>query len=382
MENAISDSSDGGLTKPIVGFCRFVRANGLNVGLQETLDALIASRVVPLADRETFKFALRSLLCSSKEEYELFDQLFDRYWLRSLRAAAIQKRDGQARVEVRTMEAAGQRSSDEAAPSDEESDRKATAGASAQERLKKTDFSKVSDSDLELLEQISLRLWKQMGERLTRRLRFHDDKGLVNLRRTIRHNLSRGGEPIELRYKRRKRQKTNLVALLDVSGSMDQYSMFLLRFVYALQKHFRRVDSFIFSTRLTNVTKVLRGDRLAGVLRVLSESVEGWSGGTRIGACLEEFNRRYARSILSRKSLVMIMSDGWDTGEPEALQTELGAIKRRARKLIWLNPLLSMADYQPVTRGMAAALPLADVFAPAHNLESLLNLERHLSWSR
>jgi uncharacterized protein with von Willebrand factor type A (vWA) domain len=240
------------------------------------------------------------------------------------------------------------------------------------------DFSNVSDSDLHLLEELALRLWKQMGERLTRRLRFDDKEGLVDFRRTIRRNIGRGGEPIELSYRWKKRRKTNLVVLLDVSGSMDQYSLILLRFVFALQKHFKRVDSFIFSTRLTHITQALKGNQLTSVLRILSENAHGWSGGTRIGECLEEFNRTYARSSLPRNSLVMIMSDGWDTGDPEALAAELRAIKQRARKLIWLNPLLGMADYQPVTRGMSAALPFADVFAPAHNLESLINLERHL----
>jgi len=379
MENATGDSSDGALTRTIVQFCRFVRGRGFNVGLQETIDALKASRVVAITDHAAFKSALRSLLCSSKQEYESFDQLFDRFWRRSSGTVPIQEKDNLSMVEVRTVEAEDQGTTGDATQSGEESDRTGTTGASAQERLKKIDFSNVSHADLSFLEQISLRLWKQMGERLTRRLRFYEKKGLVDFRRTIRHNISRGGEPIELHYKGRKRGKTNLVILLDVSGSMDQYSMFLLRFVYALQKHFKRVDSFIFSTRLTNITRALQGNQLTSVLRILSESVDAWSGGTRIGECLQEFNRSYARSILSRNSLVMIMSDGWDTGDPEALAVELRAIKHRARKLIWLNPLLGMTDYQPVTRALAAALPLADVFAPAHNLESLLHLERHLS---
>ena len=252
-----------------------------------------------------------------------------------------------------------------------------TTGASAQERLRKMDFSKIPAADLPFLDEIALRLWKQMSLRMVRRWRSYGQEGQVDLRNTIRHSISHGGEPFETRFKRRKRKKVRLVTLLDVSGSMDLYSTFLLRFLYALHKYFKRADSFLFSTRLTHVSSALRKDHLTAVLQAVSENVEDWSGGTRIGECLRDFNRRYAKRILTPNSLMIILSDGWDTGTPEMLAEELRAIKRRVRKLIWLNPLLGLTDYKPLTRGMAAALPYADVFAPAHSLQSLLDLEKH-----
>lgn len=378
-ERASAGFSDGIVTRTIVQFCRFLRANSFQVGLQETIDALAVVRLVTITDREAFQSSLRALLCSSREQYEQFDRLFEQFWGDSTETIHLQREDHPSRREMRLIGDEHHRAVEQAGKSHEEGDLTATTGASAEERLRKMDFSEVAASDLPLLEQLCLRLWRQMSERLTRRYRRYGERGRLDFRRTIRSNISRGGEPMTLHYKERKRQKINLVVLLDVSGSMDLYSLFLLRFVYALQQYFERVDSFVFSTRLTDISGALRTHQLSSALQMVAQNVESWSGGTRIGECLAEFNKLHARKLRSRNSLVIIMSDGWDTGEPEALKEQLQAIKRRARKLIWLNPLLGLAEYQPITRGMSAALPFADVFAPAHSLESLLQLEHHLS---
>jgi len=166
--------------------------------------------------------------------------------------------------------------------------------------------------------------------------------------------------------------------LLDISGSMSPYSIFLLKFVYALQRHFQRVDSFLFSTRLVEVSSQFRGHHLADALQALSQQPAGWAGGTQIGGSLREFNRLHRRKLRPSETLFIILSDGWETGDSAVLAEELGAVKRRVHKLIWMNPLLGLKDYQPITRGMSAALPYIDVFAPAHNVESLLSLEQHL----
>jgi uncharacterized protein with von Willebrand factor type A (vWA) domain len=192
----------------------------------------------------------------------------------------------------------------------------------------------------------------------------------------MRANLSRP-DLIELRYRQRKRRKVRLVVLCDVSGSMDLYSRFLLQFLFALQNVFGRVETFTFATRLTRVTDHLRGRSYRQVLRRLTD-VRDWSGGTRIGECLAHFNREWAH-LVDRRTIVIVLSDGWDTGEPEALAGELARIRRRAGRLIWLNPLLGHPTYEPLTRGMAAALPLLDDFAPAHNLAALRDLARRLT---
>ena len=237
--------------------------------------------------------------------------------------------------------------------------------------------------DAEALERLSLRLFRRMTLRLSRQLRIASAGiGPLDLRRTIRHGIPRGGELIDLKYRIRKRKPGRLVILLDVSGPMNPYSLFLLKFAYALEKHFQRVHTFLFSTQLVDITAALKTPSLSEALAALSREDAGWSGGTKIGESLREFHRVHGRRLLSRDTLLMILSDGWDTGEPDLLAAELAAAKRRVGKLIWLNPLLGLEGYEPITRGMSAALPFIDVFAPAHNLESLLALERHLASSR
>ncbi len=361
----------------IVEFCRFVRTRGLPVGVQQTLAAIEVTNAIGVADRNTVAHALRAAMCSSKEEWDLFERLFSTFW----GSANKSKGENPNPLEQPINPAASSsfffdRPSSGAAL--QEGEGKMVCGASAQQRLREIDFSDVPQQDLAALEQIVVRLLQQLSQRVSRRLQVKNLADRVDVRRTIRRNITRGGDPITLAYKGRKRQKNRLVIFLDISGSMNLYSLFLVRFAYALQKHFRRVDSFLFSTNVVEITRTLHTASLSDALRGLGETSADWSGGTKIGGSLSEFNRRYGRKVLSRDSIFMILSDGWDTGEPEVLAAELRTIRRRVRKLIWLNPLLGQKDYQPLTRGMNAALPHLDVFAPAHNLQSLLALEKYL----
>jgi uncharacterized protein with von Willebrand factor type A (vWA) domain len=215
---------------------------------------------------------------------------------------------------------------------------------------------------------LTVQIARRLARRISRRRRPSARRGRLDLRRTLRANVTRG-DLIDLRYRRRKRRKVRLVLLCDVSGSMDLYSRFLLQFLFALQSVFARVETFTFSVHLTRVTEYLRGRSYREVLRRLT-AVRDWSGGTRIGESLAEFNRQWGR-LVDRQTIVIILSDGWDTGDPELLAGELLRIKRRAGRVIWLNPLLGNPSYEPLTRGMAAALPLVDHFAAAHNLAAL-----------
>ena len=365
------------ISKSVVEFCRFLRRNGFPVGIKETIDSLSAASIVTVADVSAFRAALRSLLSTSKEQSVLFDLLFDEYWSLRLVPREMPETD-QTTIRASSQHGKFDRSFSDSRPETDLSDQ-ATSGASAAERLKRMDFSKIPLSDLPVLEQIALQLWKQMSVRILRRWRLQGANGPLDLRRTIRHSIGHGGDPVELMRKGRKPRKTNLITLLDVSGSMELYSAFLLRFLFALNKYFKRVDSFLFSTHLIPISAALRSKHLPDVLKNLSETVQEWSGGTRIGECLKDFNEKYARKLLTKHSVVMILSDGWDTGSPDLLNAELRKIRNRAHRLIWLNPLLGLAGYEPITRGMSMALPHTDVFAPAHNLQSLLDLEKH--WS-
>ncbi|HEY4045317.1 MAG TPA: VWA domain-containing protein [Acidobacteriaceae bacterium] len=371
------EGKPGDLTASIVAFCRFVRSNGIESDVRQTLSALQVAKAIGTADWQLLAFGLRAVLCSSPQDWDRFQRIFESFW----EAADHPERSKSERKEEgrrSQLERQGTHSSFLLGVSSQEGTGKAVSGASAQQQLKKVDFSMVPFQDQNQLEQLADRLLRQLSVKFSRRFVQKEHGDRVDLRRTIRQSIRYGGNPILRAYKGRRRRKTKLVVLLDISGSMNSYSLFLLRFVYALQRAFKRVDSFVFSTSLVEVTDLLRVGQLPDALRRLSQRSAGWSGGTKIGESLEQFNRLFARKLLSQETILIILSDGWDTGEPEILAEEMRFAKNRVQRILWLNPLLGMEDYRPITRGIAAALRYVDVFAPAHNLESLLALEKYL----
>jgi uncharacterized protein with von Willebrand factor type A (vWA) domain len=239
------------------------------------------------------------------------------------------------------------------------------------------DLGAFDHAELEQIASMARRIVKRLAKNPSRRWRPVRKGARVNLRRSLRLSLKSGGELIELSYKKRKPKRTKLIVICDVSGSMDLYSRLLLQFVYGLQNSFAKVETFVFSTSLSRITGDLKNKTYQRALERLSAKVHGWSGGTRIGASLSTFNAEWLRRI-DKRTIVIILSDGWDIGEPEQLVKELSQLKKRAGRLIWLNPLLGNSSYQPLTRGMQAALPFISVFAPAHDLASLRALEPQL----
>jgi uncharacterized protein len=370
------------LAASIVDFCRFLRTEGFSADMRQTMTALESVKTIDVRNRQFFASTLQTTLCTTMEEWERFSPLFQAFWGESQprprstsgeykgpsKGESPEQKEGSSLFLSRPASQTGAA----------EGNTKAVYGASTQQRLKKVDFSQLPCDDLALLEEISLRLLRRMSQRLSRRLAISQRPTRIDLRRSIRRNINRGGEPFVLAYKGKKPRKNKLVILLDISGSMNFYSLFLVRFAYALQACFDRVHTYLFSTNVVEISDLLRTRYLPEALRKLSQRAAGWSGGTRIGESLRQFNHSYGRKLLSRDTIFIILSDGWDTGEPELLASQLRKTKARVQKILWLNPLLGLKDYQPLTRGMAAALPYVDVFAPAHNLESLLALEKHL----
>jgi uncharacterized protein len=357
----------------IVDFCRFLRNRGFNAGVLDTLGAIEVAHTVKRAGIAAVQHGLRASLCSSKEEWDAFDDLFETWMAGGPDQKPSMPHPPQARPAFLVLNGSS-RSSDR----ELERDGKAVSGASAYERLSKTDLGEVSYEDQAVLERLAQRLFKRACLRWSRRLKIAETRAALDFRRTIRRSIGRGGEILDLRFKGKKPKKPRLVILLDVSGSMNPYSLFLLRFAHALQRQFSRTLTFLFSTRLVQVTAELRSHTMTDVLKMLPAMGVSWSGGTMIGKSLEMFNALCARKSLSRDTLFIILSDGWDTGDPTHLASQLGAIKKKVRKLIWLNPLLGLEEYRPLTRAMGAALPYIDVFAPAHSLESLTQLQKHI----
>ena len=261
------------------------------------------------------------MFCTSKDDIPIFDSLFKTYWLAKEspdRTCSSVKKQMPNKKENSVLAIWGEGNTE--GGNEEES--KTVAGANAIQRLRKTDFSKVAEMDVATLEEIAEKLWREMSKRMKRRLKSSNKNEMVDIRRTIRASLEHGGDPIELVFKGKKPKKMRLVVLLDVSGSMDKYSFFLLRFVCSLQSYFEKVESFIFSTELRYITDFIKVRGLENTLQLLTDNADNWSSGTKIGLCLKAFNTKYAKTMLSRSSFVIILSDGLDTGEKGMIEKE------------------------------------------------------------
>jgi uncharacterized protein with von Willebrand factor type A (vWA) domain len=377
----------------LAGFARTLRDNGFKVGLAETQDALTILASPAAVRAATLKPALRALFCASQSDWQRFDEIFDAYWRgRGMRqrqvlsgapggAQAPARRLAEAHVPQAALalpDRAVRRSGDDGEqPADARGRRE---GASRAENLAAADLRHVVDpADVEEAHRLAARLARSLRARLVRRAQVRRRGPRLDLRRTIHRNVSHGGTPIELAWRRRKEKPLRLVMLLDASGSMSLYTAFFVRFLHGVVDAFREAEAFVFHTRLAHVSASLRDRDVTRAVDKLALMAQGIGGGTRIGECLATFNRWHARRVINSRTAVMIVSDGYDTGAPERLGEEMRRLRRRCRRIIWLNPLIGWRDYSPQARGMQAALPYVDLFAPAHNLESLAALEPYLA---
>jgi hypothetical protein len=369
---AIQERDD--LVAATVRFCRALRARGLPVTPAETIDAVTALDHIDITDRGELHRALRIVLVSRVEDLQIFDDVFDATW--GAGRSALRAAPGRA---PRPAHPAGPHSSLHrwARALGTEEEPVAMKAPSAHEALGAKDLRTLAADELDEIARLAARLARRLVARPSRRWRAAFRGSRVDPRRTMRRSLGAGGELVELARRERKIRKTSLVVLCDVSASMDLYARFFLQFVYALQNSFGRVESFVFATRLSRVTRHLRRQPYRGALVTLGEDVRDWSGGTRIGESLTTLETEWS-ALIDPRTIVVVMSDGWETGDSEQLSAVLARLRARAGKLVWLNPLLGSPTYRPLTGGMQAALPHIDVFAPMHNLESLRALVRHL----
>jgi len=346
-------------------------------------DALRALAEVDLTDREAVRLALRTVLCSREEDLPVFDDEFARFWAAPAAASEPSQAAGDEEGPPGIgPEPPGERRRDLAVAEwndggEAAEEREVPAYSPVEGRAHK-DFSAFAPDELEAITELIVIIARLIATRLSRRTRTSRRGSLIDLRRTMRRNLRYGGEVLELVWRRRKIRKAKLVLLCDISGSMDIYSRFLVQFTYALQGALSQVESFVFSTSLTRITDALGRRDIHEALEEAARQVPDWSGGTKIGASLRQFNDRYGRRLVDRRTIVVIVSDGWDTGDLEVLERAMRELHARAGRVIWLNPLLGSPGYEPVTQGMSAALPYVDVFASAHNLHGLRELERYL----
>jgi len=371
------------LLENLVTFGRLLKRAGIDTHAGRTTDVVEALGHVNLDSRDEVYHASRALLVHRKDQIPIFDVAFDAFW-RAHRAETIRNRSrdqnvadgGVSVVDMRGVVGSGETADD--APDDDSTDPERVAAWSDRGGTANRDFAELTVGELAEARRALARLAWNPGERRTRRW-VRGRGARVDLRRAIAESLRTGGDVVRLPRRRRRIQPRPLVLLCDVSGSMERYSRMLLQFAHAVTRRHQRVETFLFSTRLTRVTRELRLSGPDDAIASVSRAVTDWSGGTRIGQAVREFHQRWSRQVLHRGPVVLIISDGWDRGDPVELGEQIARLQRSCHRLVWLNPLIGTADYAPLTRGLQAALPFVDDFLPARTLNNLADLAIHLN---
>lgn len=387
--NNVASARGKGTLPNMMAFARALKQLGIKVSLSQVLDASRSADLVDIGERSDFRAMLRANLISQKEDFPVFDMVFDCFW----------REQSYERVPMETMEIQGTPTeSDAPEGGDEEGGlEEATSEAianenlqlenldefaiptySPQELMNRKDFSEMGVEESRAIARAIMLIATKIATQISRRKKIGRKGNAVDPRWTMRRSMKYGGEVIELVHRKKRIKKTRVVLLCDVSGSMDCYSRFLIQFMYGLQNELWGVETFVFSTSLSRITHLIRTKDIVNALEKISGSILGWSGGTNIGRSLHTFNRNFAPSMVTHRTVVVIISDGWDRGDVSLLEREMQDLKRRAKKIIWLNPLLASENYEPLCKGMQAALPYLDLFLSVHNVNSLVSLGRTL----
>jgi uncharacterized protein with von Willebrand factor type A (vWA) domain len=372
----------------VVHFVRLLRAAGLPLGPERTVAAVEAVETVGLTRRDDFRAALAAVLVSRQEHRTLFDQAFDVFWrnpkmLEKMMASLLPKVYARGQAEQKPEPELPSRIAQALVESatrprqDQEMDEilfDAAFTFSPRETLRHRDFESMTAEELAAVRAMIARLRLPLPEHPTRRTVPSQRGSRIDLRATMRRAVGGAGALAPLARRERRRKRPTLVVLCDISGSMDRYSRMLLHWLHAITNDRDRVHVFLFGTRLTNVTRQLRHRDVDVAMACVGAAATDWAGGTRIGACLTEFNRRWSRRVLARDAVVLLISDGLDADAGEGLEAQMERLSKSCRRLLWLNPLLRYDRFEPRPAGIRAMLPYVDDFLPVHNLQSLMQL--------
>jgi uncharacterized protein len=378
----------------LAAFLRTLRDSGFAVGPREGQDAASLMAAGYAGKPGLLRSAFKHLFSARKSDWDRFDGLFDAFWLgkrvrsrsRTIGSTRAANSPSLKSLQDRKSEPSGGGATTDQIPSDDSDapeDRGGEGrmeGASRAQNLSEVDFRKMADPDqIEEAHEVAARLAKTMRTRLTRRDLARRRGYRLDLRRTIHGNISHGGVPISLVKRQHKPKPLRLVMLLDASGSMSMYTGVFLRFIHGVLDEFREAEAFLFHTRLAYVSDAMKEKDAGRALDRLSIMAQGAGGGTKIGESLQTFNRWHAARVLHSRSCVMIVSDGYETGDAALLGREMAALARRCRRIVWLNPMMAWEGYAPEAAGIKAALPYVDLYAPANTLKSLTELEPYLA---
>ena len=391
---ALLDQLEGSKLVPnIMHFGRVLRSTGMPVGPGKILDAVQAVLVVGISSRRDFYWSLHAVFVNRHDQHDIFDQAFHIFWrdphlLERMLGLLMPQIPGEEELPPeeppnrRVMEAMNPDNKDGKDPEEEkepEIDVEATMTASSNELLQKMDFEDMSAEEISQAKTAIARMRLPIHEIPTRRYQHSQRQVRIDMRATLRAALRSGGSVIPLQYRKRRRRPPPLVILCDISGSMGRYTRMLLHFMHAITNDRDRVYTFLFGTRLTNVTRHLRNKDIDIAVNKCTETVEDWSGGTRIGESLADFNRFWSRRVLGQGAVLLLISDGLDRDAGRGLNIEMERLHKSCRRLIWLNPLLRFDGFEPKSQGIRAILPHVDEFRPVHNLESLTELIQALN---
>lgn len=382
----------GKLLNNLLLFGRVCKALDMNVSPNRMIEIAHALTHIRLGRREDFRHALRVLLVSRQRDLELFDQAFDLFWRLpsdggvaiNLAAADEPPTPQRPRLLPNPEYRDNTAFYDERPESETQEMVVIYQTVSEAETLRRRDFALMTGEEIAAARKAMTALRWGLGTRRTRRM--EPGKGdLLDLRRAFRQNLRFAGEPLLLPTRTPTIKPRPLVLICDISGSMERYTRLLLHFMHTLAQSIFQVESFVFSTRLTRITRALRYKSVDKTLQQVGDAVQDWGGGTRTGEVLHQFNFRWARRVLGRGAVVVLITDGWDRGEPDHLRVEMSRLQRNAYRVVWLNPLIGGRGYEPLTRGAQAMLPFVDDFLPVRNLANLETLARELArvdWQR
>lgn len=365
-------------------FIEALRRAGVSISLDQTIDLTNALELVDIGQRAQVYHATRCLLINRQEDLVLFDHIFNLFWRLPVqgRQSRGQKSPIIPREELlpKKQVALASLMAEKARQGDPELDLVDRSGSfSTVEVLQTKQFSHMTPAELEAIKRLIRSMRWQVSLRQTRRWVPDRSGGQLNLRRVMRSCTKYGGVPLKLAWNSRKVKPRPLILLADISGSMEKYTRLLLQFCYSVTRGLTQVETFVFGTRLSRITPQLQIKNIDRAIGEATHVVLDWSGGTRIGESLRTFNRTWSRRVLRRGAIVLIISDGWERGDVTVLRQEMRYLQHRCHRLIWLNPLLGHAAYQPLVEGMAVAMPFIDDFLPIHNLQSLEGLGKHLA---
>ena len=370
----------------VVRFTRALHDAGIKVSSSEVIDLCQALQVIDIGNRQEFRAANVATLIRTRDDLERFDELFNRYWDQMPGLGADPERRSDDRSQMADASSTGPEPAQQRGiPPESSGDPEEPAAAaleqlqySSSEALMHKDIGAMSPEELNAARKIVSELIRALANYRGRRYRRGGSGSQLDFRRIFRRSAPYGEFAARLAFRQRREKKTRLMLLCDVSGSMEAYSTFLIEFIYALRQELPQVSVGVFSTRMTMITDLLSGRDIQASLQEITARVKDWGGGTDIGGCLREFNEKYARLVLRSRTLMVVLSDGWDRGDARLMQNQIELLSRRVYKLIWLNPLLGRKGYMPLCRGILTALPYMDYFLPAHDLASLKQLSRTL----